>query len=178
MKKPILSSLFPVALLAMSLITHPAAADESFTFNLGGVTIPDGNPTGYANVQNPGSGINVITGLTVNLNITGDPLGGFNGDLYAYLRHVTPGGTGFTVLLNRVGSTDATTDFGYGDSGFNVIFSDIAMNGDIHFYQTVDHARPHESRSAACGSRTRGTSTRMWSRARLLARHSSVPSTA
>ena len=138
MKKPILSSLFPIALLAASLSVKPIASAETFTFNLGGTTIPDGNPVvGVVNSQAPATGIDVITGLTVNLNIAGDAaFPGWNGDLYAYLRHITPGGTGFTVLLNRTGVTSSNS-FGYGDTGFNVTFDDAAANGDIHLYQNV-----------------------------------------
>jgi outer membrane autotransporter protein len=145
MKKTILSSLFPVALLALSLGTAPVATgvDESFTFSLGGTPIPDGSPVGLSSDKLTGldfsTSIVVITGLKVTLNIAGDPAGGWNGDLYAYLRHTTPAGTGFSVLLNRVGRTSqiAPGSFGYDDSGFNVTLDDLAVNGDIHQYQTV-----------------------------------------
>jgi subtilisin-like proprotein convertase family protein len=67
-----------------------------------------------------------ISDLTVFLNISG----GYNGDLYGYLQGENGG---FTVLLNRVGKPD-NLGFGYGDAGFNVTFSDMALAGDIHVY--------------------------------------------
>jgi hypothetical protein len=45
--------------------------------------------------------------------------GGWNGDLYAYLAH----DSGFTILLNRIGST-SDDPFGSGSSGFAVTFGD------------------------------------------------------
>lgn len=95
-----------------------------------GQAIPDGDPGGMASVVNISVPCNQIVpgSLTVNLNITGT----YSGDLYAYLVH----GSGFAVLLNRVG-VSATDSLGYGDSGLNVQFSDGAANGNIHFYQQV-----------------------------------------
>ena len=59
--------------------------------------------------------------------------GGYNGDLYGYLMH----GSGFTVLLNRVGRT-GSAPLGYGDAGLNVTFDDEAVGpADIHAYQSV-----------------------------------------
>jgi hypothetical protein len=68
----------------------------------------------------------------LDVNVTLQLNGGWNGDLYAYLVH--PGG--FAVLLNRPGVTGSDA-FGYGDSVLNVTFADSAANGDIHRYQTV-----------------------------------------
>jgi len=64
----------------------------------------------------------LITNVTVDLDITG----GWNGDLYAYLSH----GSGFVVLLNRIGST-ASNPGGSSVSGMNVEFSDSYLT-DIH----------------------------------------------
>ncbi len=133
MKKPILSSLFPVAMLALASGLTVAHA-ETFPF-APAAAIPDGNAAGLTDSRTPATAINVITGLTLSLSIAGYPGGGYNGDLYAYVKHETPGGNGFTVLLNRVGTT-ALDQFGYADSGFNVTFSAAAANGDIHIYQT------------------------------------------
>ena len=66
-----------------------------------------------------------ISGLQVNLDITG----GFNGDLYCYL--LDPADN-IAILLNRTGLT-ANNGFGYGDTGFNLTFSDGASN--VHNYQ-------------------------------------------
>ncbi len=90
------------------------------------VDVPDGNPSGLALATNLTGMGGIIASLTVSLDISG----GYNGDLYAYLRG--PGG-GFAVLLNRVGLTNGDA-FGYGDTGFNVTFADSGTN-NIHFYQ-------------------------------------------
>ncbi len=87
-----------------------------------GVAIPDNDLSGVADTINLSTAINSITSLTLTLDITG----GYNGDFYAYLQH----GTGFAVLLNRVGRTAGNT-FGFADSGFQVTFDDAAAT-DIH----------------------------------------------
>ena len=95
------------------------------------VAVPDGNVNGLALVTNL-TGLNgIITNLTLSLDIRG----GYNGDLYAYLRG--PNG-GFAVLLNRTGVT-AGNAFGYSDTGFNVTFDDSANNNDVHFYQSFTY---------------------------------------
>jgi autotransporter-associated beta strand protein len=145
MKKPILSSLFPIAMLALGLGVDSFAVTENFTFSSGGTgtaiptAIPDGGGVGVVNTQTPATSIIVITGLTIRLDI-GSPLSAdpaFNGDLYAYVRLDTPNPliAGFTVLLNRTG-VNSPGAFGYGDAGFAVTFDDAAANGDIHVYQT------------------------------------------
>lgn len=90
--------------------------------------IPDGNPSGASVTQIISSPITSITGVSVNLEISS----GYNGDLFVYLRH----GGAISILLNRTGRT-ASDSSGYADSGFNVVFSDAAPNGDIHLYQNV-----------------------------------------
>jgi subtilisin-like proprotein convertase family protein len=90
--------------------------------NLG---IPDGSPSGLANVQDVSSVITQIDSVKVTLNVTGD----FNGDLYAYLQH----GSGLAILLNRPGRT-AGNLFGYDDGGFDVTLDDFAAE-DVHTYQ-------------------------------------------
>ncbi|MDE3099603.1 MAG: PEP-CTERM sorting domain-containing protein [Verrucomicrobiota bacterium] len=107
----------------------PVYYTNIFNFNVNQV-IPDDNPAGLTLAQNitvAGSG--TIASVSVNLDISG----GFNGDLYAYLRG--PNG-GFAVLLNRVG-VGGNNYYGYSDSGFNVTFADNAANGDIHYYQNI-----------------------------------------
>src|SRR6185503_13708124 len=75
-----------------------------------GATIPDNNPLGLASTKFVATDVGILTDVNVSLTMTG----GYNGDLYVYLTH----GSGFSVLLNRVGRR--TTDpLGYGDSGFN-----------------------------------------------------------
>ena len=89
----------------------------------GSQLIPDNNASGVAFSFNVAAGSPlVVTNVTVDLQIAG----GWNGDLYAYLTH----GSGFSVLLNRIGSTSANAG-GSGVSGMNVEFSDSYLT-DIH----------------------------------------------
>lgn len=119
------TKLFPlavsVACLASALCPSALALSVTGT-SAPGLAIPDNDLSGVANTITLSTPINSITGLTVTLDITG----GYNGDFYAYLQH----GTGFAVLLNRVGRT-AGNPFGFADSGFQVTFDDAAAT-DIH----------------------------------------------
>ncbi len=107
-----------------------AQTNETFTFNsfngASSLPIPDGDASGVSDIRSVSSAITKIGSMTVTLNIAGN----FNGDLYVYLSH----GTGFSVLLDRVGRS-ASHPSGYGDSGMNVTLSDVA-SADIHTYQT------------------------------------------
>jgi hypothetical protein len=94
------------------------------TFANGGV-VPDDSEAG-----SPWTDTRTLTGLSgtiqdvsVNLHLTG----GWNGDLYAYVVH----GSGFTVLLNLVGTPGA--EFGYSDPGMQVKLTDSAVTS-IHNY--------------------------------------------
>ena len=112
------------------LLTASAWAQQSWSTNLTlNAVIPDNNPNGFAGSFVVGGLSDVISNVTVTLNITG----GFNGDLYAYL--VGPNG-GFAVLLNRTGKSSVNA-FGYANPGFNITLSDTAANGNIHSYQNV-----------------------------------------
>lgn len=87
--------------------------------------IPDANVNGYQSTLAGVSGDpSYITNVTVSITVDG----GFNGDLYAYIAH----SSGFAVLLNRAGRT-AGNNFGYGDAGVSITFSDAAVT-DIHAY--------------------------------------------
>lgn len=120
--KPIIASL----LLLLSVTNASAlTALISATPNL---AIPDNSSVGVADFQSLTTTIESIESIEVTLNITG----GFNGDYYVYLQH----GTGFSVLLNRVGKT-ALNDLGYGDAGVFATFAQGAVNGDSHTYQTI-----------------------------------------
>lgn len=121
---------FTFALLASAAVTAPLRADvENYSFTVNAV-IPDNDSSGLANFRSLTSNITSITDVQLTLNITG----GYNGDYYAYLTHAS----GFTILLNRVGST-LGNEFGTTDAGFtNVTFSGSALN-DIHNYQSFSN---------------------------------------
>lgn len=105
------------------------------------VLIPDYNTVNLnavsATIDLNGTGIQSVTTVQVSLDVgIGDNGIPFNGDYYAYLMH----GSGFAVLLNRVGVTDASNpdDFGSSDLGFDITFSDSAS--DVHNYQNTSYA--------------------------------------
>ncbi len=107
----------------LELTFAPVALALSITASSSpGIVIPDNNLSGVADTINLSTAITSVSDVTVSLDISG----GYNGDYYAYPRY----GTGFAVLLNRVGRT-SLNPFGSPDSGFNVTFSDTAANGDI-----------------------------------------------
>ena len=103
------------AILALPLASH-GALTEVHNYSGPSAAIPDGNPSGLANVLTvSGSEILQIQSVKITLNVTGT----FNGDLYAYLQH---------------GSDLAIHLFGYGDDGLSITFNDLAAN-DVHTYQ-------------------------------------------
>lgn len=119
-----------IILVLLGVLIPPllrAQTTETYTFATNRL-VPDGNPSGLADVRTINSAIGNIASVTVHLNMSGE----FNGDLYGYLRH----SSGFTVLLNRTGKT-ASNAPGYADSGLDVTFQNGAGNGDIHLYQNV-----------------------------------------
>jgi hypothetical protein len=101
---------------------------ESPTFTDINTAVPDGNAAGLTDTHEIVSDIASITELKVSLTISG--ASAFNGDLYAYVTH----GTGFSILLSRPGRT-ASDQFGYDDSGINMVFQDAAPFGDVHTYR-------------------------------------------
>jgi len=120
-----------VLLLALPLVSQAALYNFTGPFNNNGAgnspgVIADNDPIGLADSHKISGLGNQIANVTVTLNISG----GWNGDLYAYLRlNDSP----MVVLLDRVGVTASNPD-GYGDTGFNVTLSASAAH-DIHFYQ-------------------------------------------
>lgn len=129
MKRTALLALVCLALLPRA--SGQSLYDETYNFNPN-ATIPDGDLNGLALSQNIStSSILSLDSVEVTINISG----GFNGDYYAYLVHSTPGGTGFSILLNRVGRTSGNPD-GYPDSGLTITFSGSAID-DIHLYRNV-----------------------------------------
>jgi subtilisin-like proprotein convertase family protein len=87
--------------------------------------VPDNDLNGLVITEMPNGLSGSVSNVAVTLNLTG----GWNGDIYAYLYHDGV----MSVLLNQVG-TPANSGLGYGDSGFNVTFSDNAAYS-IHNYQ-------------------------------------------
>ena len=108
-----------------------AQTNETHSFTNLNRAVPDGNYSGLSDVHAVSSAVANITALRVKLKVTGE----FNGDLYAYLRHVIAGTTNFCVLLNRPGRT-ASSSVGYVDSGIDVTLDDAAVNTNIHIYRT------------------------------------------
>src|ERR1035437_540762 len=98
-----------IAVIAAGVSLSAQAAFYTYSFTGINATIPDADSSGYVNSQTISQGTqgNYLGG---NLSVADvvvrlDVSGGWNGDLYAYLRHETAGGTGFAVLLDRVGTT-------------------------------------------------------------------------
>jgi hypothetical protein len=116
-----------LGLLCAGVFPLHAQVVETYAFTTNRV-LPDGDAAGLMEVRNLNSAIANIASVKVKLHVVGE----YNGDLYAYLRH----GSGFTVLLNRVGRSSANS-FGYSDNGIDVTFQAGAANGDIHLYQNV-----------------------------------------
>src|ERR1051326_4514026 len=99
--------------LAAGLAGAVAASAQTTTNFPVATAIPDGSTPGLASFKAVSTPITSITNLKVTLKISGT----YNGDLYCYLTH----GSGFTVLLNRVGRRSGSS-FGYSDSGLDVTF--------------------------------------------------------
>ena len=92
--------------------------------------IPDGSIIGLTDSHTVSGLGPVITDIQVTLNISG----GYNGDLYGYLRlNNSP----LVVLVNRVGMTSGNPD-GYLDGGMSVTLTASATAPDIHFYQNAN----------------------------------------
>jgi subtilisin-like proprotein convertase family protein len=127
---------------ALLLCASASAALYTYTFTGGlanGGAVPDGDLTGWQDTRSVSdlpSGLS-ITDVNVTLNLSG----GCNGDLYAYLVH----GSGFAILLNRVGRT-AGNPLGYDDPGFGPTAGgeafrlDDQADHDVHGYQQFSYA--------------------------------------
>jgi subtilisin-like proprotein convertase family protein len=94
--------------------------------------IPDGSFIGISDTRTVATPFQAVSVLKVQLKIVGT----YNGDLFCYLTH----GSGYSVLLNRVGRT-ASDGFGYDDPGVDVTFYDGAIN-DVHIYRLVVTGNP------------------------------------
>jgi subtilisin-like proprotein convertase family protein len=97
--------------------------------------VPDGGFIGISDTRVVSTALHSVTNVRVRLKISGT----YNGDLFCYVTH----GSGYSVLLNRVGRT-ANSAFGYEDPGMEVTFEDGATN-DVHDYRltvTGNHSIP------------------------------------
>jgi len=127
-----------VLLATISLAVSGRAAVSLVEFGESNLTaaIPDNNLGGMArSVEISGYELKAPYVVTVSMKIVGTGVGAFNGDYYAYLKHVSTDGTmtQLAVLLNRLGrSTDLPT--GYSDNGLNIVLADSA-DEDIHNYR-------------------------------------------
>ncbi len=113
-------------ILALTLLTAMRVSAGTTIYSwTGNQAVPDNNASGIAYtfyLNTPTA--ELINNVTVNLNVAG----GWNGDLYGYLSH----GSGFAVLLNRIGRTAGNPD-GSAVSGMNVTFADSYLT-DIHTF--------------------------------------------
>lgn len=107
-----------------SLLPMAATASTTYTGSWNVSTaIPDNDDAGYSNTRTiTVPGITEIQSVTVDLTF----IGGWNGDLYAYLVH----DSGFSMLLNRPGRSLSALD-GSATVGLAVTLSDSALS-DIH----------------------------------------------
>ena len=116
-------------LLAINL---SAQTTETQSFGALNRPVPDGHSSGMSDRRTVNSAVARIAHLRVKLNVAGE----FNGDLYAYLRHVNATSTNFCVLLNRPGKSTPLPS-GSDDAGLSVTFDDDAASGDIHVYRNT-----------------------------------------
>jgi hypothetical protein len=116
-------------LVTLGLVISDWASAALYTGTGLPAIIPDNNPNGYQNSLVVSGLLGPILDVTVTLDITG----GFNGDLYVALDYNNTS----AVLLNRVGLS-AANSVGYPNSGLNITLDDGGAN-DVHFYQTVSY---------------------------------------
>jgi subtilisin-like proprotein convertase family protein len=125
---------FTLAVL-LACAAFPARAVITYTPGVNNInaTIPDGNLTGVQSSLN----LSGLQGSILDLNVSLNIAGGFNGDYYAYLTH----NSALSILLNRPGRTGSSS-VGYGDAGFGpdssanrFLFDDQAAH-DVHLYRT------------------------------------------
>lgn len=114
-----------LATVVVALCVSAHGALYSYSVN---APIPDNSIIGVTDSHTISGLGSEITDISVTLNISG----GYNGDLYGYLRlNDSP----MVVLVNRVGVTSTDSD-GYGNTGFLVTLSASLSAQDIHNYQS------------------------------------------
>ena len=123
-------------MLAVLVVLVPALAGwgqtlERHSFTNLNLAIPDGTAAGLSDTETFTSGLAGLSAVRVKVKVDGR----FNGDLYAYVRHINSQTTNFCILLNRPGRANNNTH-GYTDTGLDVTFDSAAAN-DIHSYHNI-----------------------------------------
>ena len=96
----------------------------TYSANSLNLSIPDGNAAGVSSIIEVPDFYNLAS-----VSLTLDISGGFNGDLYGYVRHNDE----IVVLVNRAGRSGSLYA-GYSDAGFQITLDDSAV-ADVHTYQ-------------------------------------------
>mgnify|MGYP003336257063 CR=1 FL=1 len=125
-----------IGFMLISTVSHAALTLISIVEDNLSLAIPDYQSSGLARtVTISGYESQVPYIVTASIKISPVGYGAYNGDYYAYLRHITTDGlqSQVAVLLNRPGRTPSNTS-GYENSGMDVTFADDATF-DIHLYQ-------------------------------------------
>jgi hypothetical protein len=123
-----------LALVTAFLIARePWAAEIAFTGTNGNYSASSG-PISQPIYDYPSPGLAYPLSFSqpgiaqiTDISVTFTTVGGWNGDLYAYLSH----GNGLSVLLNKVGASAADPD-GFAASGFTNITLSFSATTDIH----------------------------------------------
>lgn len=110
------------AIAALSLVSAASASAIFFSSGTLNQNVPIAPSHYVSTISVSGLGDSLVD-LSVSLNISG----GYNGNLYAYLSY---GGEN-VILLNRIGVTGSDA-FGANDAGMSITLSDSGSLGDIH----------------------------------------------
>lgn len=128
---PPLQEHVPALVVANAGPEFPAQFSRVFSNLL--LAVPDNSAVGAVHAPVVSGVPGTIAALQVQLTLSprgAEPM--FNGDLFVTLSH----GSGYSVLLNRVGRRDGSAA-GYADNGFSLTLADAAA-ADVHTYrQTV-----------------------------------------
>ena len=112
-------------MMVAGLLSSAVQADV-ITFGNIDEAIPDNDSRGYVDVQTISGMSGLLTNISVNVVLSAiDGDWAYNGDYFMTLQH----GSGYAVLLNRIGKTTAVP-LGYDDDGLDVTFS--LLGSDIH----------------------------------------------